>query len=179
MNQSLQIIRIWGLGSACAGLGLALALQPALAVYFDRMPASVCRPAVPKNFAHHYVIATTATMLESISNSATDYICKIPDKSNLPASSITSIKVAVRDSHSTVNITIKACAFNAANGQGFCGTPKTTSGTGYSEQELTTSGGYLAELQALRTPYLWINLPGSQAGAASAIAGLYFYSSTI
>jgi hypothetical protein len=179
MNQNWRIIRGWGLGTACAGFAMSLALRPAVADYFERMPAAVCRPETPKNFANHYVITTTATMLESVSGSSTEFACKIPDKSNLPATSITSIKVAVRDNHTTLDVTIKACAFVAATGNGgACGTQQPTTGTGYSEPELSTAGE-LAQLDVGETPYVLVLLPGSQSGNYSAIAGLYFYSSTM
>jgi hypothetical protein len=150
-------------------LGLCAGSAEEAQAYWERISASACQPLNP-NSAHSYYIQDAHNYLQNTATTSASFVCPIPDSTNMPKSSITTLQVRVNNNSAGFNITGRACAFNAVTGGGGnCGSP-VNRGPGAHTMNLPTT----ALQDANETPYIWISLPPINAGSASDIKYLYF-----
>ncbi len=159
-------------GALVAGLAQSLAAL----TYSERLTGTVCQPVTPSS-SHRYPVSASGSYVENPLTSTAHFVCPVPDKSDLPKLSITTITALVFDANDAASVTVKACAYNASNStSGTCGTAASSSSGGVSYEPLSPS---LSELSTSgETAYLWVTLPrtdytGTGQGL-SKITSLYF-----
>jgi len=172
-----RVARRFAVAGAAAGAAVVV-LVPSLAAltYSERLTGTVCQPVVPSN-SHRYPVSAGGSYVENPLTSTAHFVCPVPDKSDLPKSSITTITAAVFDANDGASVTVKACAYNASNStSSTCGTAASSSSGGVNYYPLAPS---LSELgTAGEMAYLWVTLPSTDytglGQGTSKITSLYF-----